>query len=85
VRTVGVRELKAHASRILREVRERGEEVQVTSRGEVVARLLPPAESRDLQEDFDAIWEEMDRLAEEIGRRWPEGISGVEALSEDRR
>ncbi len=85
MRSVGVRELKEHTSQLLREVRESGEEIQVTSRGKVVARLLPPIEPRDLQGDFDVIWADMDRLAEEIGRRWPAGVSGVEALSEDRR
>ena len=85
MRTVGVRELKEHTSQLLKEVRESGEEMQVTSRGKVVARLLPPIEARELQGDFDIIWEDMDRLAEEIGRRWTEGVSGVEALGEDRR
>ncbi len=85
LRSVGVRELKEHTSELLREVSDRGEEIQVTSRGKVIARLLPPLEPRPLQDDFDAIWADMDRLAEEIGKRWPEGVSGVESLSEDRR
>lgn len=85
MRSVGVRELKAHTSRLLREVGEGGEEIQITSRGRVVARLLPPIEPRELQADFDTIWADMDRLAEEIGKRWPAGVSGVEALGEDRR
>jgi len=85
LRSVGVRELKEHTSQLLREVGERGEEIQVTSRGRIVARLLPPVEPRDLQGDFDVVWADMDRLAEEIGRRWPAGVSGVEALGEDRR
>ena len=85
MRSVGVRELKEHTSELLREVSDRGEEIQVTSRGKVIARLLPPLEPRPLQDDFDAIWADMDRLAEEIGKRWPEGVSGVESLSEDRR
>ena len=39
--TVGVRELKQRTSDVLRRVRERGEEVEVTLRGRVVARLVP--------------------------------------------
>ena len=85
MRSVGVRELKEHTSRLLREVGESGEEIQVTSRGKVVARLLPPVEPRELQDDFDVIWADMDCLAEEVGKRWPAGVSGVEALREDRR
>lgn len=38
---VSVRELKTHLSEYLRRVR-RGESVEVTSHGEVIARLVPP-------------------------------------------
>lgn len=41
MRTIGVRELKAHLSRILREV-QRGEHYLVTDRGRVVAELRVP-------------------------------------------
>lgn len=41
MRTVGIRELKAHLSRVLREV-QRGEVILVTDRGLVVAELRRP-------------------------------------------
>lgn len=41
MKTIGVRELKAQLSRVLREVRA-GETVLVTDRGEVVAELRSP-------------------------------------------
>jgi antitoxin (DNA-binding transcriptional repressor) of toxin-antitoxin stability system len=41
MRTVGVRDLKAHLSRILQDV-QRGEVVLVTDRGRVVAELRQP-------------------------------------------
>jgi antitoxin (DNA-binding transcriptional repressor) of toxin-antitoxin stability system len=41
MRTVGVRELKAHLSRVLREV-QAGETVLITDRGRVVAELRRP-------------------------------------------
>lgn len=41
MRTVGVRELKAHLSRVLREV-QGGETVLVTDRGRVIAELRQP-------------------------------------------
>ncbi|MGI9094934.1 MAG: type II toxin-antitoxin system Phd/YefM family antitoxin [Thermoleophilaceae bacterium] len=45
MRSVGVRELRQNASRYLREVK-RGETVEVTERGEPIARLVPiPEES----------------------------------------
>lgn len=40
---ISTRELKANLSAVLRRVRN-GEEISVTSRGAVVARLSPPAE-----------------------------------------
>ncbi|MDQ3721331.1 MAG: type II toxin-antitoxin system prevent-host-death family antitoxin [Actinomycetota bacterium] len=45
MRSIGVRELRQNASKYLREVK-RGETVEVTDRGEPVARLVPvPQES----------------------------------------
>jgi hypothetical protein len=41
MRTVGIRELKAHLSRVLREVQS-GETVLVTDRGKVIAELRQP-------------------------------------------
>ncbi len=41
MKTIGVRELKAHLSRVLRDVRG-GETVLVTDRGQVVAELRAP-------------------------------------------
>lgn len=41
MRTVGVRELKAHLSRVLRDV-QNGETVLVTDRGRVIAELRQP-------------------------------------------
>lgn len=40
MRTVGIRELRQHASRYLREV-ERGETIEVTDRGRPLALLVP--------------------------------------------
>lgn len=44
MRRVGVRELRQHASELLRRARA-GEQIEVTSRGEVVAVLGPPPSS----------------------------------------
>jgi prevent-host-death family protein len=86
VQAVGIRELKQQTSEILRRVREEGETIDVTYRGRVVARLVPVDQSGTSDtRDFTAIWADMDRLAAEIGARWPEGLSAADALSEDRR
>jgi prevent-host-death family protein len=41
MKTIGVRELKQHTSRIIRSVREDGESFEVTYHGKVVARITP--------------------------------------------
>jgi len=85
VRTVGVRELKQHASEIVRRLREKQEEVAVTFRGEVVARLVPVARRRPRARASGALWTDLDRLAREIGARWPKTVGGAQAVSRDRR
>ncbi len=39
--TIGVRELKANASRVLKEVQESGEEIIITRRGKPCVKLTP--------------------------------------------
>lgn len=86
----GVRELKARASAIIREVRERRARYVVTYRGRAVAVLAPLEESStgfplEGAEASANAWEELARLAEEIGRRRRRGPSVVELLSKMRR
>jgi prevent-host-death family protein len=84
MRTVGVRELKERTSQVLRDLREGGEEIEVTHHGRVVARLVPvrgvPARRRTA-----AAWSTLDRVAREIGARWPKGRSAAAAVREGRR
>ncbi len=84
---VSVRELKGQLSRILRDVREEREEYLVTYRGRVVARISPVGPMREQveEEKVQKIMRDLDRLAAEIGEKWPEGVSAVEAVREGRR
>ena len=81
---IGVRELKQNTSEIIRRVRQKGEEIEVTYRGTVVARLVPVKPRKPNKKDA-AIWAELDQIAEEIGRYWPEDVSAVEAIRDVRR
>ena len=88
--TVGVRELKARASEILREVREKRVRYVVTHHGKPVSLLLPiddalEADGEDRKELDPKIWDELSRLGEEIGRGWQSPLSSAELLSEMRR
>lgn len=85
MRVVGVRALKQRTGEILRWVREHGEVVAITYRGEVIAHLIPVHSSEPSAETMQALWSDLDQLAQEIGSRWPASVSAVEALGENRR
>ena len=87
---VGVRELKARASEIIREVREQRTRYVITHRGRPVGLLIPLEESGAsalpvLGEPTSAAWDELVRLGEEIGRGWRSPLTSTELLSEMRR
>jgi prevent-host-death family protein len=83
--SVGIRELKAQASDLVRLVREKGEDIRVTYRGRAVARLMPIASVPHPEQSAQAVWTDMDQLAEEIGARWPKNAGAADAVAEGRR
>jgi len=88
VAETGVRELKIHASEIVRAVRERRARYVITYRGKPVAILAPidveaPGDEAAVPDD-DQVWDELVRLGEAIGKR-PGRTSTVELLSRMRR
>jgi prevent-host-death family protein len=84
VEQIGVRELKERTSEIVRRVREDQAMYEITHRGRAVARLVPITES-DVESRPETFWAEFDRLAAEIGARWPEELTAEEAVREQRR
>ena len=82
---IGVRQLKQQVSDILRRVREKREVITITYRGRAVARLVPVEDAEGKQAESEAVWVEMDRLAQEVGAYWPKGQSALEAVQEQRR
>ena len=87
---VGVRELKAHASEIIREVREQRARYVITYRGRPVGLLMPLDEASTglppLSEEAGThAWEALTRLGKEIGREWRSPLTSSELLSEMRR
>ena len=83
--TVGVRELKQQLSRLLRLVRDEGEMVEITYRGEPVARLVPVNPPAPAPEEMEAILADLEQLAAEISAEWPEGVSALDAVNDVRR
>ncbi len=83
---IGVRELKTHASKIVRSVREARASYTVTYRGRPVGVLSPlPTPTAPEQRDEDEIWADLERLGKEIGRKWKSPLSSGELLSQMRR
>jgi prevent-host-death family protein len=86
--TIGVRELKNHASRIVRAVREEMVEYVITVRGKPVA-MLRPLTDEDLQDlrqsETDEALAEMKTLAQQVAAAWISPKNGVELVAEQRR
>ncbi|MBC7264111.1 MAG: type II toxin-antitoxin system Phd/YefM family antitoxin [Chloroflexi bacterium] len=86
---IGVRELKARASAIIRAVRDRRARYLVTYRGKPVGVLMPLGEAGreaipPADEGEDA-WKELLSLGEKIGQGWQSDLTAAELLSEIRR
>ncbi|HKZ54986.1 MAG TPA: type II toxin-antitoxin system Phd/YefM family antitoxin [Anaerolineales bacterium] len=87
---IGVRDLKAHASEIIRKVRERRSRYLITYRGRPVAVLSPIDEAKLAEvalggDPAHIVWETLSRLGEEIGRGWRSPKTSAELLSDMRR
>jgi hypothetical protein len=47
--------------------------------------MIPVHETLPVSKDTAAVWTDLDRLAAEIGTRWPARVSAVDAVREGRR
>jgi prevent-host-death family protein len=81
---IGIRELKARASEVVRAVKERRVRYLITQRGRPVA-LLVPLDALPPQLNADEVWARLEELGKEIARNWQSEKSAVEILSEMRR
>ena len=88
-KSVGVRELKTHAARIVREVREARAAYLVTHRGRAVGVILPLAadgQPPSIEEaGASTAWDAFLRAGRRLESRFRPGTSGVRALSKMRR
>ena len=81
---IGIRELKIHASEVVRAVKENRARYVVTQRG-VPAALIIPLDAMVEKSSDDEVWERLTKLREELGKGWQNEKSAVEILSEMRR
>jgi prevent-host-death family protein len=89
-RLIGVRELKTHAARIVRQVRDARASYILTHRGTAVGVILPLDPAGDVgqaSEDVDAgaAWRRFVRSGRRLAARFRPGVSGVRILSTNRR
>jgi prevent-host-death family protein len=80
--SIGIRELKAQASEVVRRVREERAVYEVTYRGRAVARIVPVMAD---EEAMRAAWTRVDEVAAEIAAVAPAGLDAVEAVRDVRR
>jgi len=86
--TIGVRELKNQASRVIRTVREEMAEYVITVRDKPVAVLRPLTDEERYklhQVEVDNALAEMKALAQQVAAAWKSPKSGVELIQEQRR
>ncbi len=88
MRDIGVRELKAKASEIVRNVWKRRARYTITYRGRAVGILLPldrtTAQGEGQRSSSDA-WAELERLGASVAKHWPKGKTSGDILSKMRR
>lgn len=82
---IGVRELKTHASEILRKVKEKRARYIVTHHGRPVAAIIPIDEVQPAAVAEASAWDELVNLGQQIGQNWQAQQSSTELLSEMRR
>ncbi len=78
---IGVRELREKTTQVIRDVRENRARYIITLRGRPVAVIMPMTEA----DVVESGWDVYERLAEEIRKEWPEGLSTQEVMDEVRR
>jgi prevent-host-death family protein len=82
---IGVRELKIHASEIIRKVKENRNRYIVTHRGRPVAAIIPIEEALPYSQDEINAWDELESIGKQIGHQWQSPKSSTELLSDMRR
>ena len=82
---IGVRGLKIHASEIVREVKEKRAHYIVTHRGHPVAAIIPVEDAQTDLSTETSVWDELERLGQQISLDWKPSQNSAEILSGMRR
>lgn len=83
---IGIRDMKAHASEVMRDVRENRARYVVTHRGEPVGVIVPYSPKEERQPlSPDESWSQLFTALEALGKSWNTPLTSVEVLDEMRR
>ena len=82
---VGVRELKTHASEVIRRVAEEHATYVVSRRGKPVGLLTPVTMAMPPSNDGAVVWKRLESLGAELDRAWKVRKSSGALVSEMRR
>jgi prevent-host-death family protein len=83
---IGVRDLKTHASEVMRDVRENRARYVVTHRGEPVGVIVPYSPKEEvLPLTPDESWSQLFAALDALGKSWNTPLTSIEVLDEMRR
>jgi prevent-host-death family protein len=83
-REIGIRELKARASELVRAVNEERARYVITRRGKPAA-LIIPIDAVPPERSGDQVWDRLVHMGNELSKDWKSNKSAVEILIEIRR
>jgi prevent-host-death family protein len=84
--SIGIRDLKTHASDVLRDVRGNRARYVVTRRGQPVGVIIPYSPKEKVQPlTPDESWPQLFAALDALGRSWNTPLTSVEVLDEMRR
>lgn len=84
IKEIGIRELKARTSALVRSVKEERARYVITQRGRPVAQIVP-LDSTPPERPGDETWDRLFYAGEELSRESKDTKKAVEILSEIRR
>jgi prevent-host-death family protein len=88
MKDIGIRQLKSHASDLVRQVSEHHETYAITRHGRTVGVLAPPdfvAPDQGEAADREAAWDRLVVLADKMNRGTGKRASAVRELNKSRR
>jgi prevent-host-death family protein len=83
---IGLRELKTHASEVLRDVQENQARYVITKRGEPQAIIIPYGPTDETEPvDRENAWAELVDLLRQVGEQWDSDLTAEELIQWMRR